>query len=65
MRVIVRNIQLWGNYSTQGFEVEPNISIHEFKTKISNRLSIPINNMLVKFERDGYTVSYLGNLLLI
>lgn len=65
MRVIVRNIQLWGNYSTQGFEVDPSISIHEFKTKISNRLSIPINNMLIKFERDGYTVFYLRNLLLI
>lgn len=59
MRVIVRNVQLWGNYSTQGFDVNPDITIREFKTKISNRLSIPINNMLIKFDRDGFTVFLL------
>jgi len=57
MRIIVRNVQLWGNYSTQGFDVSPSITLHELKTRISNRLSIPIDNMLIKFDRDGFTVT--------
>ncbi len=62
MRVIVRNVQLWGNYTTQGFDVNPTITIHEFKTRVSNRLSIPIENMLIKFDRDGYTVKKIENI---
>ena len=57
MRIIVRNVQLWGNYTTQGFDVNPSITLHELKTRISNRLSIPIDNMLIKFDRDGFTVN--------
>ena len=60
MRIIVRNLQVWGNHTTQGFDIDPNISIHEFKTKISNRLSIPIQKLLIKFTRDELTVSFIS-----
>lgn len=63
MRVIVRNVQVWGNFTTQGFDVNPSITIHEFKSKISNRLSIPIDSMLIKFDRDGYTVIYYNKVI--
>lgn len=60
MRIIVRILQVWGNQTSQGFDIDPNISIHEFKTKISNRLSIPIQKILIKFTRDDYTVYILS-----
>lgn len=56
MRIIIRNLQIWGNYTTQGLDIDPNISILEFKSRVSNKFSIPINKILIKFTRDGFTV---------
>ena len=56
MRIIIRFLLKTGNYNTQHIDIDENISICDFRLKISEKLQISQKKFLIKFKRDGYKV---------
>ena len=59
MRIIVRYCLPWGNFSTQAIDIDPDAPVETLQGKIFEKFNIPIKKQLIKFKRDGFTVTTL------
>jgi GLUT4 regulating protein TUG. len=57
MRLIIRYCLPWGNFSTQAIEIDPQADINQLLEKVSEKFGLPKNKQILKFKRDGITVS--------
>lgn len=48
----------WGNFSTQAIDIEPDATVETLQGKIFEKFNIPIKKQLIKFKRDGFTVTF-------
>ena len=58
MRIIVRHCLPWGNYKTQAIELDPTADVDILREKIQEKFGVSKEKQVLKFKRDGVTVSF-------
>ena len=56
MRIIVRHCLPWGNFATQGLEIDHNADVSVLMDRISDTFHIAKSKQILKYKRDGITV---------
>lgn len=57
MKFLIRFCTPWGNYITSQIEIFDISNYNELKKNIEKKFSIKPHQQLLKFKRDGYTVT--------
>ena len=59
MKILLRYCYFWGNYTTHLIEISQTMTLDEFKILISNKFSIPLVQLLIKFWNDDFLVFHI------
>jgi len=56
MRIILRYCSHWGNFITQGIDIEPDTDVSKLNEIISEKFEIPQKLQILRFKNEGIAV---------